>query len=98
MEGLGGSGRIWEDPVGSWRVLEGPEGLGGSSRFLEGQVVSPQLYQLPENQGPEHCLKGSKMAKFPPFNQVLQRVFLTFFCKNGHNGGKMERVNSYIGG
>ena len=63
-----------------------------------GREVSPQLYQLPENQGPEHCLKGSKMAKFPPFNQVLQRVFLTFFCKNGHIGGKMERVNSYIGG
>ena len=60
--------------------------------------VSPQLYQLPENQGPEYCLKGSKMAKFPPFNQVLQRVFLTFFCKNGHIRGKMERVNSYIGG
>ena len=45
LEGLGGSWRVFEvlggssrvcrvqeDPVGSWRVLEGLEGLGGSWR------------------------------------------------------------------
>ena len=34
-EGLGGSSRVLEGPVRSWRVLEGLEGLGGSSRVLE---------------------------------------------------------------
>ena len=27
---------FWKGPVGSWRVLEGPEALGGFSRVLEG--------------------------------------------------------------
>ena len=43
---MGGSSRIWEGPVGFWKVWEGlggsggygrvREGLGGSSRVLEG--------------------------------------------------------------
>ena len=41
---VGGSGRgldmegpgVWKGPVGSWRVLEGPEGLAGSGRVWEG--------------------------------------------------------------